>query len=146
MNKKLSEYIAAFDYIDKTLIVLSATSGGISIISFTSVIGIPAGLARASFTLAFSLTTGIIKKLLKITRKKKKKHNKIAMIAKSKLNSIENLMSQAIIDLDTSHEEFKTIVNEKEKYEQMNESIKNIKSRDELSENSRMIRENSGNA
>ena len=146
MNKKLSKYIAAFDYIDKTLIVLSATSGGISIISFTSVIGIPAGLARASFTLAFSLTTGIIKKLLKITRKKKKKHNKIAMIAKSKLNSIENLMSQAIIDLDTSHEEFKTIVNEKEKYEQMNESIKNIKSRDELSENSRMIRENSGNA
>ena len=63
MNKKLSKYIAAFDYIDKTLIVLSATSGGISIISFTSVIGVPAGLANASFTLIFSLTTGIIKKL-----------------------------------------------------------------------------------
>ena len=72
MSKKLSKYIAAFDYIDKTLIVLSATSGGISIISFTSVIGIPAGLASASFTLVFSLTTGIIKKLLKITRKKTK--------------------------------------------------------------------------
>ena len=63
MSKKLSKYIAAFDYIDKTLIVLSATSGGISIISFTSVIGVPAGLASASFTLVFSLTTGIIKKL-----------------------------------------------------------------------------------
>ena len=73
MRKKLSKYIAAFDYIDKTLIVLSATSGGISIISFTSVTGIPAGLASASFTLVFSVTTGIIKKLLKITRKKKKK-------------------------------------------------------------------------
>ena len=68
------------------------------------------------------------------------------MLAKSKLNSIEILMSQALIDLDISHEEFKTIVNEKEKYEQMKESIRNTKSMDELSENSRDIRENSGNA
>ena len=73
MSKRLSKYIAAFDYIDKTLIVLSATSGGIRIISFTSVIGVPAGIASASFTLIFSLTTEIIKKLLKIMRKKKKK-------------------------------------------------------------------------
>ena len=92
---------------------MSATSGGISIISLTSVIRIPAGLASASFTLVFYLTTGILKKLLKVTRKKKKKHNKIVMFAKSKLNSIENLMSQALIHLDISHEEFKTIVNEK---------------------------------
>ena len=119
MSKKLSKYIAAFDYIKKALIVLSAKGGGISIISFTSVIGVPAGLASASFTLVFSLTTGIIKKLLKVTRKKKKKHNKIVMLAKSKLNSIETLMSQALIDLHVSHKEFKTIVNEKEKYEQI---------------------------
>ena len=84
MSKKLSKYIAAFDYIDKTLIALSGTSGGISIISFTSITGIPAGLSNASFTLLFSLTTGIIKKLLKVTRKKKRKHNKIVMLAKSK--------------------------------------------------------------
>ena len=64
------------------------------------------------------------------------------MLAKSKLNSIETLMSQALID----HEEFKTIVKEKEKYEQMKESIRNTKSRDELSENSRDIRENNENA
>ena len=89
MSKKLSKYIAAFDYTDKTLIVLSATSGGISIVSFTSVIGIPAGIASASFTLIISLATGIIKKPLKVTIKKKKKHNKIVMIAKSKLNGIE---------------------------------------------------------
>ena len=73
MSKKLSKYIAIFYYIDKTLIVLSATSGGISIISFTSVIGVPVGIASASFCLAFSLTTGIIKKLCKIRRNKKKK-------------------------------------------------------------------------
>ena len=68
------------------------------------------------------------------------------MLAKSKLDSIENLVSQPLINLDISHEKFRAIVNEKEKYEQMEESIRNIKSRDELSENSRDIRKNSGNA
>ena len=93
MSKKLSKYIAAFDYIDNTLIVLSATSERISIISFKSIVGIPVGTASTSFTLVFSLTTGIIQKLLEITRNKKKKHNKIVMLAKSKLNSIETLIS-----------------------------------------------------
>ena len=83
MSRKLSKYIAAFDYVDKTLIVLSATSGGISIISFTSVTGIPAGIVSASFTLIFSLTAGIIKKLLKVTRKRKKKHNKLSCLLKA---------------------------------------------------------------
>ena len=83
MSKRLSKYIAAFNYIDKTLIILSATSGGISIISFTSVIGIPAGIASANFTLVFFLATEIIKKLLKVTRKKKKKHNKILCLLKA---------------------------------------------------------------
>ena len=59
--KKLSKYVTVFDYIDKVLIALSATSGGVSIISFTSVVGAPVGIASASFTLIFSLTTGIVK-------------------------------------------------------------------------------------
>ena len=143
MSKKLSKYFAAFDYIDKTL---SATSAGISTISFTTVAGIPAGLASASFTLIFSLTKGIIKKLLKVTRKKKKKHNNIVTFAKRKLNSIETLMSQTLIDLDISHEEFKTIVNETEKYEKMKESIRNTKISDKLRKNSINIRKNNGNA
>ena len=75
MSKKLSKYLEAFDYFDKTFIVLSTKSREISIISFISVIGVPAGIASASFTLAFSLTRRIIKKLLEITRNKKKKHN-----------------------------------------------------------------------
>ena len=72
MIKKLSKYISAFDYIAKTLIVLSATSGGISIISFTSAIGIPAGIASASFSLVFSFTTKIITRLLKEKENKEK--------------------------------------------------------------------------
>ena len=63
MSKILSKYIAAFDYTDKTLIVLSATSGEVSIISFTSVIPVSVGIASASFSIVFSLTTEIIKKL-----------------------------------------------------------------------------------
>ena len=72
-SKKLSKYVTAFDYIDKVLIVLSATSGGVSIILFTSIVGTPVGIESASFTLIFSLTTRIVKKWLNITRKKKEK-------------------------------------------------------------------------
>ena len=60
-----------------------------------------------------------------------KKHNKIVMLAKSKLNSIEILISLALVDLETSHEEFKAIINEKEKYEGM-KGIRMIKSINEL--------------
>ena len=123
-SKKLSKYVAAFDYIDKILIVLSATTGGVSICSFTSVVGAPVGIASASFTLIFSLTTGIVKKLLNITRNKKKKHDKILMLAKSKLNSIETLVSQALIDMEISHEEFVTILKEKDKYKKMKDNLR----------------------
>ena len=120
-SKKLSKYVAAVDYIAKILIALSATTGGVS---FTSIVGAPVGIAGASFILIFSLTTGITNKLLNITRKKKKKHYKILMLAKSKLSSIETLISQAWIDMDTSHEEFITILKEKDKYEMMKDNLR----------------------
>ena len=107
------------------LIVLSATTGGVSIISFTSIIGAQVGIASASFTLFFSLTIGIVKKLLNIKRKKKKKHDKILMLAEGKLNSIDTLISQALIDTDISHEEFITISKEKDRYEMMKDNLKN---------------------
>ena len=68
------------------------------------------------------------------------------MLVKGKLKSIETLVSQALIDLEVSHEEFKTIVNEKEKYERMKEWIRMMKSSDELSRNNENIRENKGKA
>ena len=97
MSKKLSKYIYFFHYFDKSLIVLSVTCGGVSIASFATVIGAPIGIASASLSLAFSLCTGIGKKLLKATRIKEKKYNKIVMLAKSKLNSIEIKISEALI-------------------------------------------------
>ena len=117
--KKLGKYGAAFDYIDKILIVLSATTGGVSICSFTSIVGAPVGIASASFTLIFSLSlTGITKKLLNISRKKKKKQDKTLILAKSKLNSIDTI-SQALIDMDISHEEFITFLKGKDRYEKL---------------------------
>ena len=107
-----------FDYIDKILIVLNATSCGVCIISSANVVAAPVGIASASFTLIFSLTTGIIKKLLSITRNKKK-HDKILMTAKNKLDSIETLVPQPLIDMEISHKEFNAIIREKQKYERM---------------------------
>ena len=131
-SKKLSKYVAAFDYIDNILIVLSATTGGLSICSFTSVVGAPVGIASASFTLIFSLTTGIVKILLSTTSTNNKKHDKILMLAKSKLNSIETLISQALIDMEISHEEFVTILKEKDKYEKIKENLRSENEKQEI--------------
>ena len=123
--RKLNKYITVFEYIDKILIFVSATSGGVSIISFISIFGVPVGIASASFTLIFSIVKGIIKILLKTTRNKKKKHDNILMLAKSKLNSTEILVSKALNDMDISHEEFTIILNEKDKYDRMKYKIIN---------------------
>ena len=89
----MSSYVTIFDYIDKILIVFSATTSGVLIISFTSTIGKSAGIVSASFTLILSLTIGIIKKILNMTINKKKRHDQLLMLAKSKFNSIETLIS-----------------------------------------------------
>ena len=141
-SKKLSKYVAAFDYIDKILIVLSATSGGVFILLSVSVVGAPTEIAGASFTLFFSPTTGIIKKLLSITRNKKKKHDKILALAKNKLNIIETLVSEELVDIEISHEEFITILRGKDKYEKVKENVANV-SETEKQENMRLNSVNS---
>ena len=138
-SKKLSKYVTAFDYIDKTLIVLSATTGGVCIVSHATVVGSPVGIASAGFTIVFSLATGTIKKLLSTIRNKKKKHDKILMLAKSKLNSIETLVFQALIDLEICHEEVTVILKEKDKYEKMKENLRNVREKlDKKQENMRL--------
>ena len=113
-----------FDYIYQALIVLSAESCGKSIISFTSIVGAPVGIASSSLTLFFSLTTGIVKKSLNITRDKNKKRDKVLMLAKIKLNSIETSVSQALIVMEISHEEFVTILKEVDKYEKTKDNLR----------------------
>ena len=125
MNKGLVKNIASFDYFDNSLIVLCVTTGSISIASIATVIGAPVGMV--SFSLAFSVSTGIIKKLLK-TINKKKKHNKIVMLARSKLNSIESKISETLINNEISHEDFMMVINEEKKYRELNKSIRMMNS------------------
>ena len=76
-------------------------------------------------TLIFTIGTGISKSLLKVTKKRKKKHNKIIALAKSKLNTIVTLLSSALNDSEISHEYFTNIITEKNIYENIKEKIKN---------------------
>ena len=131
MSKKLSKYISFFDYFDKSLIALSVASGSISIASFATVIGISIGITSASLILTFSLCTGLAKKILKATRNKKKKHNKIVMLGRSKLNSIESKISEALINNQISHEDFMTIINEERNYRELKESLRMMKGQED---------------
>ena len=105
ISKNVSKYIASLDYFDKSLNVLSILSWSISIASFASVIGAPSGIIGASCGLTFSITSGFIEKFLKTIRNKKKNRNKIVMLARGKLNSIESKISKALMDREISHED-----------------------------------------
>ena len=105
ISKILSKYIASLDYS-----------------------GAPAGIIGASYGSAFLITSGFVKKFLKTIRNKKKKHNKIVMLARSILNSIESKISNALMDNEISHEDFKTIINEEKKYWELKESIRMMNS------------------
>ena len=102
---KLSKYIVGFDYLDKIFITLAASFGTLSVASHATVIGIPAGVAGASLTLIFAISTGKNKSLLQVTKKKEKE---------TKL-----LLSSALNDLKISHEEFSNIMTEKNAYKNM---------------------------
>ena len=124
--KKLNKYLVSFDYLDKIFIALSASFGTLSIASYVSVGGTPASIAGSSLTLIFTIGTGISKSLLKGTKKRKKKHNKIIALAKNKLKTIDTLLSSALNDSKISHEEFSNIINEANIYENIKENIKEL--------------------
>ena len=122
--KKLNKNLVSLDEI---FITLSASFGTLSIASYAAVVGIPVGIAGSSLTLIFTIGMGINKSLLQLNKKRKKKHNKIITLAKSKLNTIETLLSSALNDSKRSHEEFTNITTEKNIYENIKENIKDIK-------------------
>ena len=133
--KKSNKYIVSFDYLDQIIIALSASFGTLSIASYAAVVGKPVGIAGSSLTLIFTIGTSISKSLLKVTKKRKKKHN-----LKSKLNTIETLLSSALNDSKISHEEFSNIIIEKNIYENIKENIKDAA---ELSSLERTIEDSS---
>ena len=127
---KINKYIVAFDYADLVFITLSASCGTLSVASHVSVVVIAVGIAGVSLTLKFTMTTGVVKRLLSVKKKKKKKHNKIMVLARNKLNIVKTLLSSALSDFDISHEKFAKIIDEKVKYEEIKENIKNVKHED----------------
>ena len=136
MSKRLSKYIAFCDNFDRSLIVLSAIGGSISIASFATVIGTPVGIASASLSFAFSLSTGIAKKLLKTTR-----NTRIIMLARCKLNSIESKVSEALKISETTHEDFMIIINEEKNYRELKESLRMMNSQRSDAEKFNLIEE-----
>ena len=105
---------------------MSASFGTLSIASYASVVGTPTGTASSSLTLIFTIGTGISESLLKVTKNRKKKHNKIIALAKNKLNTIDTLLSSALNDSEKSHEEFSNIITETNIYENIKENIKEL--------------------
>ena len=105
---------------------MSASIGTLSIASYASVVGTPAGIAGSSLTLIFTIGTGTSKSLPKVTKKRKKKHNKIIALAKNKLNMIDTLLPSALNDSEISHEEFSNTITEANIYENIKENIKEL--------------------
>ena len=145
ISKNLSKYIASLDYFDKSLNVLSILSGSISIASFASVIGTAAGMIGAICGFTFSFISGFVKIFLKTIRNKKKKHDKIIMLARSKLNSIESKILKALTDNEISHEDFEIIINEEKKYRELKESIRMMNSQRSDAEKVNLIEEGKKN-
>ena len=125
----------------KSSIVLSVTTGSISIVSFATVVGAPVGIASASFSLAFSISIEIVEKMLKTMQNKKKRQNKIVMLTRSKLNIIESKISEALINSEISHEDLITTINKEKNYREIKESIKMMKTQRNDTEKNYLIEE-----
>ena len=106
MSKKQKEVCRVLNYYDHLLIVASTITGCVSISAFASLVGIPIGITSSAIGLKICVVTAGIKKYKSIIKNKKKKHDKIVLLAKSKLNSTEVLTSKVLIDSNISHDEF----------------------------------------
>ena len=123
MIKKLSKYITGFDHTNKILTVLLTVFSGTNIFARVKTKKRLLGLITSVSSLVFCLGSGVIKKVLYETKIRKKNHNNVLYLAKNKLDCVEMLVSQAIIDQIISHDEFKAIMNEKKDYDNQKNTI-----------------------
>ena len=127
MSKKHKKVCTTLNYIEDILILASIITRCISISAFTSLISVPIGITSSAFGLKICAMTAGSKKYKSIIKKKKKKHDKIVLLAKSKLNNKEILISKALNDSVVSHDEFVLISNVLKEYNEMKEETKNLK-------------------
>ena len=126
MSKKHKKVCRVLNYTEHLLIVISTITGCVSISAFASLVGILIRISSSKIRLKICVISAGIKKykLLIKKKKKKKKYDKIALLAKSKLNSIEVLISKALIDSNIIHDEFVLINNVLREFYDMKEEIK----------------------
>ena len=127
MSRKHKEVCATLNYIEHFLILASRITGCISISSFASLLGIPIGITSSAIGLKICAITAGIKMYKSIIKKKKKKHDKIVLLAKSKSISIEVLISKTLTDSVISHDKFVLTNNVQKEYDNMKEETKNLK-------------------
>ena len=127
MNTKHKMVCKTLNYIENFLIFASTITWCVSISAFASLIGIPVWITSSTTVLNICAIAAEIKMYKPIIKKKKKEHDQVVSLAKSKLNSIEVLIYKALIDSVISHDEFVLINNVLKKYEKMKEEIKNLK-------------------
>ena len=124
MSKKHINVYGVLNYIEHLLILVSTVTGCVCISAFASLVGIPIGNTSSAIALKICVITAGIKRYKSIIKEKKKKHDKIVLLAKSKFNSIEVLNSKVLTNLDTSHNEFILINNVMKEFYDMKEEIK----------------------
>ena len=120
MSKKHKKVFRVLNYIEYLLILVSTITGCVSSSAFAFLIGIPVGITSSKIGLKLCIMTAGIKHYQSIIKKKNKKHDKIVLLAKSKLNGTEVLISKALIDSNLVDEEFVSINNVLKEYDNMN--------------------------
>ena len=126
MSKKHKNVYRVLNHIEHLLILISTVAGCVSISTFTSLVGIPIGITSSAIRLKICVIISGIKKYKSVIKKKKKKHDKILSLAKSKLNSVQILIFKALIDSNTTHNEFVLKNNVPKESNDMKEEIKNF--------------------
>ena len=127
MCKKHKKVCGVLNYIEHLLILVSAVTGCVSISDFSSLVGIPVGITSSARGLEICVVTAGMKKYKSIIKKKKNKHDKIILLAKYKLNSIEVLISKVLIDSNITHDEFVSTNNVLKEYDNMKEETNNLR-------------------
>ena len=125
LPKKLKLFNAITGIVDTDLITSTVITGGIFIAAFASDVGLPVGIAISGTSLLLSLATSITRKSFKNFTVKQEKHDSIKLLAQSRLDSIANIISQAMQDRDTSPTEFQKVLQEVEKYRKRRAGIRN---------------------
>ena len=125
MSKKHKKVYRVLNYIEHLLILISPVTGCVSISAFAFLVGIPIGITSSAVGLQICVITAGIKRYKSTITKKKRNHDKVLLLAKSKLNSVEVLISKVFIDSNISHDEFVLINNVLKEFGDTKEEIKN---------------------